>query len=261
VSVAAKLAPPELGGVSADASIVRQGKLQNSYNGRINGFMTIRCSQLGGGGWLLEERRNGGPGQEAIRHMWLGTDFSVERIEDRYPTLVGEVRYDVRWLEDRSTYELQFVSIDGMVRELTFGDRRLPPTWGIGLIALPHLVTDVAEETTLPALGAAFQASGPDDFAVVDMLITPLPSDAGHRVWTVRVNGPAPSDRTYRFDANGRFLELVETLNGAPRQVRSAIGSVAQLAVGVQFLLAPPTVAPVGASSGSGSMKTFTWAR
>jgi hypothetical protein len=69
-----------------------------------------------------------------------GADFSVERIEERYPSPVGEVRYDVRWLDDRSTYELQFVSIDGMVRELTFRGRRLPPIWGIGLIALPRLV-------------------------------------------------------------------------------------------------------------------------
>ncbi len=102
---------------------------------------------------------------------------------------------------------------------MTFGDRRLRPTWGIGLIALPHLVTDVAEETTFPALGAAFQASGPDDFAVVDMRVTPLPSDAGSRAWVVRVNGPVLSERTYRFDADGQFLELQESLNGAPRQV------------------------------------------
>jgi hypothetical protein len=181
--------------------------------------MTFRRGQLDGGGWLLEERRIGGPGQEAMRRMWLGADFTVERIEDRYPTLVGEVSYDVRWMEDRSTYQLQFVSIDGMVRELTFGDRRLPPTWGTGLIALPHLVVDVVEERTFPALGAAFLARGPDDFAVVDMHVTPLTADPGRRVWVVRVNGPAPSERTYRFDAHGQFLELLETLNGVPRQV------------------------------------------
>ena len=41
----------------------------------------------------------------------------------------------------------------------------------------------------------------------------------------VRVNGPAPSERTYRFDANGQFLELWETLNGALRQVVPLLGA------------------------------------
>jgi hypothetical protein len=53
---------------------------------------------------------------------------------------------------------------------------------------------------------------------VVDMHVTPLAANAG-RVRMVRPNGPAPSERTYRFDVNGKFLELPESRNGAPRQV------------------------------------------
>jgi imidazolonepropionase-like amidohydrolase len=216
---AAKLEPPALEAPAAGASVVRQGRLQNAYAGQVNGFMTFRCCRLAPGGWLVEERRNGGPGQEATRRLWLAADFTVERIEDRYPTLAGEVRYDVRWTEDRSTYELEFVSIDGVVRQLTLGECRLRPTWGIGLIALPHLVTEVAETTTFQMLGAAFQARGPDDFAVVDMHVRPLAADPGIRAWTVRVGGPAPSERTYHFDASGEFLELNEMFNGVARQV------------------------------------------
>jgi hypothetical protein len=36
----------------------------------------------------------------------------------------------------------------------------------------------------------------------------------------VQINDPAPSNRTYRFDDAGNFLELSETLNGALRTVR-----------------------------------------
>ncbi len=92
-SVGAKLAPLELSALPVGAIRVSEGKLQNSYGGRINGFMTFRCCRVEGGGWLVEERRNGGPGQEAARRMWLGADFTVERIVDRYPTQVGEGSY------------------------------------------------------------------------------------------------------------------------------------------------------------------------
>jgi hypothetical protein len=54
---------------------------------------------------------------------------------------------------------------------------------------------------------------------VVEVSVQPQAADPGVRAWTVRVGGPAPSVRTYRFDASGAFLELDELLNGVPRRV------------------------------------------
>jgi imidazolonepropionase-like amidohydrolase len=212
-SVIARVEPPTLEPL-AGGGVVHEGVLQNSFAGRVNGFIAFRVRQLPAGGWLLEEHRTGGPG-EALRQMWLGADFTVERIEDRYPTPVGESRYAVGWDDDRSTYQLDFQSIDGLTRRRTIGDRRLPPAWGVGLIVLPHLITDVESETTFQALGTAFAARGPDDFAVVDMHVTP---QAG-QTWLVRIGAPTPSERAYSFDAAGRFLHMEEMLNGSPRRV------------------------------------------
>jgi hypothetical protein len=51
------------------------------------------------------------------------------------------------------------------------------------------------------------------------MHVRPLTAEDGSRAWTVRIVGPAPSERTYRFDASGRFLEMQESLNGMTRKV------------------------------------------
>jgi hypothetical protein len=124
--------------------------------------------------------------------MWLAADFTVERIEDHYPSGIGEVRYDVRWDSERSTYALRHEALDGTVRELTIGDRRLPSTWGTGLIAFPRfpkLLTNVTAESLVYVLSAAFQSRGPEDFAAEQMRVTPLSSGDDARDWQVQLGG------------------------------------------------------------------------
>jgi len=48
------------------------------------------------------------------------------------------------------------------------------------------------------------------------MQVTPLPSGDDAGAWQVRLGGYV---RTYRFDGNGEFLDMSETLNGLPRRV------------------------------------------
>ncbi|MBV9328100.1 MAG: amidohydrolase family protein [Chloroflexi bacterium] len=215
-AVAAPLRPLDLPPPPSRARVVRSGTFQNSIGGEVNGYFTQRCAQVEDGSWLIEERRAIGMGQEATRRMWLAADFTVERIEDRYPSAIGEVRYDVVWDPQRSTYALRHEALDGNVRELTTGNRRLPPAWGTGLIALPRLLTNVKAESRVPVLNAAFQSRGPEDFVAEQMQVTPSPSGDEGRAWQVHLGGYV---RTYRFAENGEFLEMSETLNGLPRRV------------------------------------------
>jgi hypothetical protein len=215
--------PPEpipLADPRADSSVVRRGVLRTSVDDRVSGFITYRCSRLPDRRWLLEERRTTtwDPGSEARRQLWLGADFTVDRVEDRYVTLVGEARYVVEWADDRSTYEVSFVALDGTEVHRSVGDRRLPPSWGLGVVALPDLLTECSQDTTVQVLATASGSGGADAFAPVEMRVTPLEDDAGARAWLVRVDGTA-AERTYRFDADGHFLELRETLNGRSRRV------------------------------------------
>jgi hypothetical protein len=215
-AVAAPLRPLDLPPPPSCARVVRSGTFQNSIGGEVNGYFTQRCAQLEDGSWLFEERRAIGMGQEATRRMWLAADFTVERIEDHYPSAIGEVRYDVRWDPERSTYALRHEALDGTVRELTIGDRRLPSAWGTGLIAFPKLLTNVTVESLVHVLNAAFQSRGPEDFAAEQMRVTPLSSGDDARDWQVHLGGYV---RSYRFDGNGEFLDMAETLNGLPRRV------------------------------------------
>jgi imidazolonepropionase-like amidohydrolase len=219
--VSATPEPVPLSSPPAGASVGRRGVLRASIDGRINSFITYRCSQLLDRGWLLEERRTmtWEPGREARRQVWLGTDFKLDRLEDAYVTLVGEARYVVQWADDRSTYELTSVALDGTEVQRTIGDRRLPLAWGLGVVALPHLVTECAEDTTVRVLAASFEPGAAGDFAPVDMRVTPVDDEAGARAWLVRVHGAAASERIYRFDADGHFLELRETFSGRSRRV------------------------------------------
>jgi hypothetical protein len=151
--------------------------------------------------------------------LWLGADLTVDRAHDEYTSLAGEQTYELRWAEDSATYELVFTDSDGHQERRSFGIERLPPTWGLGLIALSELITRSTHPAVVPALSVAFQASSPDDFGPFTMAITPLPDDGGDRTWVVKVDGPVPSERRYRFTPEGHFVEMSESFMGVPRRV------------------------------------------
>ncbi|HEU0166896.1 MAG TPA: amidohydrolase family protein, partial [Chloroflexota bacterium] len=168
-------APLEAGPLESqppDARIVRQGALANIWAGQENGRIAFRCCEFEHGGTLVDEARTLGPEGRATRRLWLGADLTVERSRDEYTSLAGEQTYELRWAEDSATYELVFTDADGHQERRSFGTQRLPPTWGLGLIALSELITRSTQPASIEALSVAFQASSPDDFGPVTMTIT-----------------------------------------------------------------------------------------